>query len=341
MKVLIFGITGFAGSHLAEYILDNIEEAEVYGTIRWRSNRRNVTAFESKIKLYDCELRDFKSVCEVIEAVKPKYIFHLAGHSFVPASWNSPNDTLINNILGELNIFEAVRKISPDCRILISCSSEEYGIVYEEELPIREENPLRPLSPHGVSKAAQDLLGFQYFHSYGLDIVRTRAFNHTGPRQSEVFATSNFAKQIAEIEAGLRIPVVYVGNLDSRRDFIDVRDVVYGYWLALQKGKAGDVYQICTGNAYTIRQILNTLMNLSPIGKSVEIKVDPSRIRPSDVPVLLGSYKKFYRVTGWEPKIAIEKTITDLLNHWRRVTNNSKPQLQTHEPADFVVNSPL
>lgn len=315
MKILITGITGFAGSHLAEYILNHVEDAEIYGSIRWRSNRKNIASFENYLKLCECELRDSKSVRDLIEYVKPKYLFHLAGHSYVPASWNSPNDTIINNIIGVINVFEAVRKVSPDCRIHLACSSEEYGLVFEEELPITEENPLRPLSPHGVSKVAEDLLGYQYYQSYGLDIVRTRAFNHIGPRGGELFVASNFAKQVAEIELGLRVPVVYVGNLDARRDFTDVRDMVRGYWLSLQKGKAGEVYQICSGNAYTIKKVLNIILSQS--GKNIEIKIDPTRMRPSDVPVLLGTYKKFNRATGWEPKISVEQTLIDLLNYWR------------------------
>ncbi len=315
MKFLITGVTGFTGSHLAEYILNEVDDAEVYGTIRWRSHRINLKGFENRLKLCECELRDSKSVRDLIEYVKPKYIFHLAGHSYVPASWNSPNDTVVNNIIGEINILEAIRKVCPDCRIHLACSSEEYGMVMEEELPITEDNLLRPLSPHGVSKVAQDMLGFQYYKSYGLDIIRTRAFNHTGPRRGEVFVASNFAKQIAEIELGLRIPVVYVGNLEARRDFTDVRDVVRGYWLAVQKGKSGEIYQICSGNAYSIRKVLQILMGYS--NKDIDIKVDPTRMRPSDVPVLLGSYKKVNKATGWEPVIPFEKTLADLLDYWR------------------------
>jgi GDP-4-dehydro-6-deoxy-D-mannose reductase len=322
LKILITGITGFSGSHLADYIINNVEDAEVYGSVRWRSNRCNLAMVENRIKLCECELRDAKSVRDLIEYVKPKFIFHLAGHSYVPASWNSPNDTIVNNIIGQINVLEAIRNVSPDCKIHIACSSEEYGLVHEDELPIKEENPLRPLSPHGVSKVAQDLLGYQYYKSYGLNIVRTRAFNHAGPRQGELFVASDFAKQVAEIELGERIPVVYVGDLDARRDFTDVRDVVRAYWLALQKGKAGDIYQICSGNAYTIRKVLNIILSYSE--KTIEVKIDPTRMRPSDVPVLLGTYKKLNKVTGWEPMISFEKTLADLLNYWRNRLKNNK-----------------
>jgi GDP-4-dehydro-6-deoxy-D-mannose reductase len=322
LKILITGITGFSGSHLAEYLLNNVEDAEVYGSFRWRSNRANLLSFENRVKLCECELRDAKSVRDLLEYVKPKCIFHLAGHSYVPASWNSPNDTIVNNIIGQINILEAVRNVSPDCKILVAGSSEEYGLVLEDELPIHEENQLRPLTPHGISKVAQDMLGFQYYKSYGLNIVRTRAFNHTGPRQGELFVASDFAKQVAEIELGIRVPVVYVGDLEARRDFTDVRDIACAYCLALQKGKAGEVYQICTGSAYTIRKVLNIILSYS--NKKIDIKTDPTRIRPSDVPILLGTYKKFNKVTGWEPKIPFEKTLADLLDYWRnRLKNNN------------------
>lgn len=320
MKVLITGITGFAGSHLAEYIVKNIDEVEVFGSVRWRSNRGNLSGIQNKVQLIECELRDATSVRDLIERIKPRYLFHLAGHSYVPASWNCPGDTMVNNIIGVINILEAVRKSSPDCRVMLACSSEEYGMVYENELPIKEDNPLRPLSPHGISKVAQDFLGYQYFQSYGLDIVRTRAFNHTGPRGGESFVASNFAKQIAEIELGMRVPMVYVGNLDAKRDFTDVRDVVRGYWLALQAGKSGEVYQICSGWAYTMRQVLDMLLSFTE--HKIDVKLEPHRIRPSDVPVLMGSYKKFHRDTGWEPRIPFQQTVADLLQYWRTFLKN-------------------
>lgn len=313
-KALITGITGFAGSHLAEYLLANTD-CTVYGTFRWRSKRQNIGHLQNKVRLVECELKDANSVSEIIAQIKPDYIFHLAAQSYVPTSWNSPSDTFINNIIGQLNLFEAVREFAPSAIIQIACSSEEYGLVYPDEVPITEESPLRPLSPYAVSKVAQDLMAYQYFQSYGLQTIRTRAFNHTGPRRGEVFVTSNFAKQISEIQLGLKEPIIYVGNLEAQRDFTDVRDVVRGYWLAVTKGKPGEVYQICSGRAWPIYRVLDFLIELS--GVKVEVKQDPKRMRPSDVPLLLGSYEKLEKQTGWQPEIPLEQSLADLLGYWR------------------------
>lgn len=225
MKVLITGITGFAGSHVADFCLDQ-GGIDVCGIIRWRSRTENIEHLRDKVTFVECDLRDATSTLEVVEQVRPDYIFHLAAQSYVPMSWRAPTESLTTNVIGQLNVFEAVRKIGLECRIQIACSSEEYGLVGEDELPITEETPLRPLSPYAVSKVAQDLLGYQYFMSYGMEIVRTRGFNHTGPRRAPVFVVSDFAKQIVEIERGLREPVMSVGNLDAERDFTDVRDTV-------------------------------------------------------------------------------------------------------------------
>ncbi len=319
MKALVTGITGFVGSHMAEYLL-NHTDCEVYGTVRWRSKRQNIEDLQDKVELIECELKDANSVEKMIAQVKPDYIFHLAAQSFVPTSWHSPTDTFVNNITGQLNLLESVRKYAPNAVVQIACSSEEYGLVHPEEVPITEESPLRPLSPYAVSKIAQDFMAYQYFRSYGLKTIRTRAFNHTGPRRGEVFVSSNFAKQIAEIEAGLREPVVYVGNLEAQRDFTDVRDIVRGYWLAVTKGEPGELYQLCSGRAWSIRKMLNFLIKLS--GVEVKVEQDPSRLRPSDVPLLLGSYEKFQRETGWEPEIPLEQTLADLLVYWRRQITN-------------------
>jgi len=313
-RALVTGITGFAGSHLAEYLLSR-NDVEVFGTVRWRSRTENIDAFRDRVRLVECDLSDATSVDSVIRDVRPDLIFHLAAQSFVPTSWLAPAETLMNNILGELNLFEAVRRAGIDPLIQIACSSEEYGLVYEDEVPINEQNPLRPQSPYAVSKIAQDFLGYQYFRSYGLRIVRTRTFNHTGPRRGEVFATSNFAKQIAEIEHGLAEPVLKVGNLEARRDFTDVRDVVRAYWLALERGEPGEVYVIASGRAYRISEVANMLLSMS--NTEIRIEQDPSRMRPSDVPILLGDATKFRRRTGWEPVIPFEKTLADLLDYWR------------------------
>ncbi|WP_028546038.1 GDP-mannose 4,6-dehydratase [Paenibacillus taiwanensis] len=313
MKALVTGISGFVGSHMAEFLLD--QQVEVIGTIRNRSRMDHIEHIQSQIRLIECELRDPFSVETLLAAEKPDYIFHLAAQSFVPTSWNSPVDTIYNNVAGQLNIFEAVRRLELPAKIQIACSSEEYGHVEPHETPISEDNPLRPLSPYAVSKAAQDYLGYQYFKSYGIHVIRTRTFNHTGPRRGEQFVTSNFAKQIAEIEKGIRPPIVSVGNLQAKRDFTDVRDIVRAYWVGLEKGEAGECYNIASGTCVTIEEMLNLLLSMSTI--SIEVVPDPSRMRPSDVEILLGDASKFERQTGWKPTIPFEQTMSDLLGYWR------------------------
>jgi len=315
-RCLITGITGFVGSYLAEFLLER-EDIEIYGIKRWRSRMENIEHIKDKMTLIECDIRDATSVNNCIEEVQPDKIFHLAAQSFVPTSWLAPAETLSTNILGTLNILEAVRKSGLiKTRIQIAGSSEEYGMVYEDELPIKETNPLRPLSPYGVSKVAHDLLGYQYYMSYKLHIVRTRGFNHSGPRRGEVFVESNFAKQIAEIEKGIKKPVIYVGNLEAKRDFTDVHDMVKGYWLSLEMGDPGEVYNICSGKTYEIKKILEILLSLSKI--KIEIIPDTARMRPSDVPILLGDSTKFREKTGWQPTIPFEKTLEDILNYWRK-----------------------
>ncbi|MCR8843829.1 GDP-mannose 4,6-dehydratase [Paenibacillus sp. SC116] len=313
MKALITGITGFAGSHLAEYLLSL--QVEVIGTVRNRSRMNHIVHIEDKVRLLECELRDPFSVETLLTQEKPDYIFHLAAQSFVPTSWNSPADTIYNNVAGQLNIFETVRRYQLPTRIQIACSSEEYGHVEAHETPITEDNPLRPLSPYAVSKAAQDYLAYQYFKSYGIHTIRTRTFNHTGPRRGEQFVTSNFAKQIAEIEKGLRPPTVHVGNLQAKRDFTDVRDVVKAYWLSLEKGEAGECYNIASGSCITIEKMLQMLLDMSHV--TIDIVPDPARMRPSDVEILLGDTSRFEKQTGWKPQIPLEQTLHDLLQYWR------------------------
>ncbi len=304
-----------AGSHLAENLLEK-RGYEVHGTIRWRSNRVHISGIEKQIQLHECELRDPYSVMNLIDEVEPKLIFHLASQSSVAASWNSPRETLVNNITAQLNVFEAIKTLNlTETRILISGSSEEYGLINENELPVTEMNQLRPLSPYGVSKVAQDTLAYQYYKSYGLHIVRTRAFNHTGPRRADTFVISNFAKQIVEIEMKKREPIIYVGNLSAKRDFTDIRDIVNAYVLALEECDPGDVYNIGSDKSYSIKEVLDLLLLMAK--QLIQIKKVPERMRPSDIPVIYCDSTKFREKTGWRPRFSFEHTLRDLLEYWR------------------------
>lgn len=313
MKALVTGITGFAGSHLAEYLLR--QNVEVYGTVRSGSRLDNIRGIRQDIRLAECELRDPVSVDRLVKALRPDLIFHLGAQSSVPASWSAPLETIQNNIAGQINLMEAVRRHGLDCKMQIACSSEAYGAIWPHEAPIKETNPLRPLSPYAVSKVTQEFLGGQYFRSCGLHIVATRAFNHIGPRQSEKFVASSFARQIARIEKGDMPPVLRVGNLDAKRDFTDVRDVVRAYWLALEYGEPGEIYNIASGTCRPIREILQLLLASSRT--AIQVEQDPGLLRPADAETLVGDSSKFYRRTGWKPEIPLTQSLKDLLDFWR------------------------
>ncbi len=341
MRVLITGITGMAGSFLAEYLSDHHPDIEVFGTFRWRSKLDNLHALRArgklnaldegqrvtdaetlcrlikpgKVTLVDCELQDASAVRHVIRSVRPDRIFHLAAQSFVPTSWTAPATTLTNNVVSEVNVFEAVREADIDPVIHIAGSSEEYGLVRPEEAPISESNPLRPLSPYAVSKVTQEMLAIQYFRSYGLKTIVTRGFNHTGPRRGQVFATSSFAKQIAQIEAGVQEPVIYVGDLDSKRDWTDSRDMVRAYWLVTEHGTPGEVYNTGSGKCMRVGDMLEILLSHSKV--EIQVEKHPTRLRPSDVTLLWANVDKFTQATGWAPEIPFDKTMADLLDYWR------------------------
>jgi GDP-4-dehydro-6-deoxy-D-mannose reductase len=314
MRVLITGITGFVGSYMTEYALAH--GAEVFGSMRWRSKTENIDHLRARVGLIECDLRDLSSVRNLLEISEPTHVVHLAAQSFVGASWKAPAETLSTNITAQVNLLEAIRGLKITPRFLAIGSSEEYGLVHPDELPIKETNPLRPLSPYAVSKVTQDMMGYQYFKSYGLPIIRTRAFNHEGPRRADVFVTSNFAKQVAEIEAG-RQPVILVGDLKPRRDYSDVRDIVRGYWTLLERGEPGEVYNLCSGRSWTIQQVLDFLLERSRI-KGITVRTDPARMRPSDVMELEGDPGKIERATGWKVEIPFERTLTELLDYWRQ-----------------------
>jgi len=315
MRVLITGVFGFAGGYLAEKLLKR-KGVEVFGVTHKSSKLDGRHFFKGKLRLRACDLRDASGVRALVEETRPDRIFHLAGQTFVPDSWKRPAETFDANVLGELNLLEAVRQAGLQALIHVACSSDEYGAALPGDFPIDEKVLLRPLSPYAVSKAAQDLLAFQYHHSFGLKIVRTRAFSHTGPGQREEFAVSSFARQIALIEAGRQKAEMCVGNLNAIRDFSDVRDIADAYWLALDKGEPGEVYNICSGKGRRIGEVLEALLGVARV--KIKVKKDPSRIRAADVPRLVGDSAKFRKRTGWKPSIPFERTLSDLLDDWRR-----------------------
>ncbi|MBI2913663.1 MAG: GDP-mannose 4,6-dehydratase [Chloroflexi bacterium] len=315
-RVLITGVTGFVGSHLAEYCLD--KGCLVFGTGRRRSPLTNIQALlpNKRFKLMEMELDDSLSISSALKTARPDLIFHLAAQSYVPASFESPHYTLKTNILGTLTLLESLRQWSRggSTRLQIAGSSEEYGLVYEHECPIVETQALRPLSPYGVSKVACDLLAAQYARSYGMQVVRTRAFNHEGARRGREFVTSNFAYQAVLVAAGKKSELK-VGNLDAVRDFSHVKDIIHGYWLALEKGESGEVYNICNGKATKISQVIDILSGI--LGRELPFSLDRARLRPSDVPYLVGDCAKFRKQTGWEPHLTFDDAMKDLVAYWR------------------------
>jgi GDP-4-dehydro-6-deoxy-D-mannose reductase len=316
MRVLITGITGFVGSHLADYALTG-PGVEVYGCMRWRSNTEHIDAIRSRLHLVQADLSDSASTRALVAATRPDRVFHLAAQSFVPATFSAPSHSMLTNVLCQVNLFEALRAERLAPRILVTGSSEEYGLVHPHEVPVKETNELRPLSPYAVSKVAQDLLGYQYWKSYGLPIIRSRAFNHCGPRRLPVFVSSSFARQVAEIEAGRQEPVIRVGNLTARRDFFDVRDVVRGYWRLLEDGDAGEVYNLCSGRDWSIGQVLDFLLGLSTV-PGIVVQTDQDRLRPSDIPLIVGDPTRIAQALGWRTEIPFERTLADLLDYWRQ-----------------------
>ncbi|HUG14251.1 MAG TPA: GDP-mannose 4,6-dehydratase, partial [Thermomicrobiales bacterium] len=308
VTALITGASGFAGRHLI---------AELEARTDWLLigiGRSAVTAGQ-RTRVLSCDLMDADLVRRVTLRRRPDVVFHLAAESYVPRSLSDPATTLTNNIVGQLNVLEACRANGLSPRILIVGSADQYGLAGESEMPLVEDQPFRPLNPYAVSKIAQDMLGLQYALSYDMHIVRVRPFNHFGPGQSDRFAISSFARQIAEAELGRVEPVVLTGNLEARRDFLDVRDVARAYRLALEHGVAGDVYNIAGGRAHRVGDLLEALVRDASI--PIEIRQDPARMRPSDTPVLVGNASKLRQATGWQPTIPIDVTLRDTLRDWR------------------------
>jgi GDP-4-dehydro-6-deoxy-D-mannose reductase len=322
MKVLITGASGFAGSFLVEYCLAR-SGIEVAGTVRDVSRPGHLAHLTERVSLYPLDVRDAAAVDDTIRRAAPDVVFHMAAQASVAASFDDPAATFQANVFGQLNVILAVLRHTPAARVLVVGSAYEYGLVRPEENPIDELVPLRPADPYAVSKVAQDLLGYQYAVSRGLQAVRVRAFNHTGPRQSTDFVASRFARQIAEMEAGLIPPVLTVGNLDAVRDFTDVRDVVRGYFLAATKGQPGEVYNIGSGQGRRIEALLGMLVGSSRV--SIQVREDPTLLRPLDVPALICNAGKLQQHTGWEPQLPLERTLSDLLEYWRGRTRTAGP----------------
>jgi GDP-4-dehydro-6-deoxy-D-mannose reductase len=321
VRLLVTGVAGFVGGHLVGFLRAERPDVEIHGVVlpqggvSWRG--------PAGVRVLEADLNDPKAAAAAVEEVRPEAVVHLAGQASVHQSWLDPALTMRTNVLGLVHLLDAARRLALRPAVLVVGSAEEYGPVGPEEIPIREEAPLRPSSPYAVSKVAQAALARLYGPAGGMRIVLTRTFHHTGPGRGEAFAESSFARQIAEIEAGRRPGVIEVGNLEAVRDFTDVRDVVRAYWMLLEKGRGGEAYNVCSGRGRRIRDLLDTLLAAS--SARVEVRVDPERLRPSDVPVQVGDPGRLRAATGWQPEIPLERTLGDLLDDWRTRTGTPAP----------------
>ena len=315
-RVIITGITGSGGSYLAEYIVSNHSHVEVHGISRWHStaSNQNLASIQDKVVIHECDLNDFSSVLSTLKSAQPDVIFHIASHANVKASFITPLAVLNNNIMGTANLFEAVRLAGIDPIIQLCSTSEVYGQVDPSEVPISEENQLRPSSPYAVSKVTQDLLGWTYFRSYHMKIIRTRMFAYLNPRRTDLFATS-FARQVARIEQGLQDELLH-GNLHSVRTLIDVRDAMEAYWVAILHCQPGEAYNIGGQTSMSVGEFLELLIKESRV--PIKARVDKNLLRPSDVTLQVPKLEKFSAETGWSPKYSVEESMKHLLMFWRK-----------------------
>ena len=311
MRALITGIAGFVGAHLAEAIRAETDW-EVWGAVIGSVERASAI---SGARILTTDLREPEQARVLVEAARPDWVLHLAAQAYVPQSWADPWDTYQTNIRSQLNLLDALSQLGCSARVLVVSSNEVYGYVRAEDLPLNEAAPLRPNSPYAVSKLAQDFMGLQYFLDRKMPIIRVRPFNHIGPRQNGRFVAPSFARQIVEIERGRHEPILRLGNMAAQRDFTDVRDMVRAYILAVQQGEPGEVYNIGSGRARSVREILDIMLAHTP-GQIAE-ESDPAKLRPSDTPISYADPSKFKRQTGWEPQISFEQTCVDILNDWR------------------------
>lgn len=317
MKTLITGATGFIGGYLAQFLCHQGDEVcgTYYPKHKGKSSEKDSP---QNFRLVRCDIRDAEAIDAIIAKEKPQRIYHLAAQSLPTLSWQEPTLTFETNVIGTINLFNSVLRQGLKPRILVACSSAEYGFVSEDEIPVTEEHPLKPLHPYGVSKVAQDLLAYQYFVNFNLPVIRVRFFNTIGPGKINDVC-SDFAIKIARIKKGILLPPLKVGNLKSKRDFTDVRDAVEGMYLALEKGEDGEVYNLCSSRAVQISEVLGILLNLA--GQNVSVEVDKKLLRPSDEPIIMGANDKLRERTGWEPLVSIEKTLGDMLDYWCKKNN--------------------
>jgi len=315
-NVLITGINGFVGSHLADYLLDK-KKFNIFGGKKINSRLRNIHHILDKVSLIDFDLMDYFSVRNLLKESKPDYIYHLAALSWVTPSWVMPSAYMHTNAIGTINLLEAIRELKLKSRVLVSCTPEEFGDVPEHKLPINEDTPIAPVNHYAASKVAQDAVCMSYYASYNIPIIRLRAFNHEGPRRDISGALASFAYQIAMIEAGKKEPVIEVGNLEAKRNFTHVKDMVRAYHLAMEKGVPNELYLIGSDNVYTIKECLERLISLSKMKGKIRYEVDPKRVRPTELRYLIGDCSKFKKLTGWEPKISFERMLEDILEYWR------------------------
>jgi GDP-4-dehydro-6-deoxy-D-mannose reductase len=312
VKNLITGIHGFAGSHLADWLLEQNEE--VFGIARSMGDDGNLKPIKNRVQVLPCDIMSRQELKKVIETVRPERIYHLAGVAFAPVAEKDEAVVFDTNFTGTLNLLQMVKESKLNCRILFAGSAEEYGTVTEKESPVKETHSLKPVSLYGVSKASADLLAYSYFLRDGLDVIRVRPYNHIGPRQNPRFVCSSFARQIAAIEKGAE-PVIKTGNLESYRDFTDVRDTVRAYHAVMEKAKAGEVFNVCTGKTVSIQSILDRLLELSDI--SIRIERDLKLFREEEPLRICGDHSLLTQRTGWLPQTPLEQTLRDLLNYWR------------------------
>lgn len=332
MRVFITGITGPVGSALVEYLV-TLPDVELHAFKRWRSDVRPIRHVLGQLTLHEGDIEDPFSIGAVLKRVQPDRIYHLAAQSYPSVSWDAPITTMRTNVEGTINLLEGVRRYCPTARVHLAGSSAEYGWIKPDEVPIAEDHPLRPVSPYGVSKVALELTGLQYHASYDLNVLVTRSFNHVGPHQGDRCSIQTFCQQMVAIELGEREPVIDVGNLEPRRDFTHTADAARALWLLLEHGTPGEVYNLCSGRAMMIGDIVDIVRKQGRAEATV--RIDPQRLRPVDEPILQGDNSKLRAATGWEPQIGMERIVAELLDYWRKrmqpVSQRQRLQDETDE----------